>query len=64
MEQAEALARDFPRVRSQMESGAAPDGSIWVPYGNPPWLVTMASPQAPLPGLVIAVSSAKVVPPG
>jgi len=64
MEQAEALARDFPRVRAQMESGAAPSGSIWVPYGNQPWLVTMASPQAPLPGLVIAVSSANVAPPG
>jgi signal transduction histidine kinase len=64
MEQAEALAKDFPRVRAQIESGAAPDGSAWVPYGEPLWLVTMTSPQPPLPGLVIAVSSAMVVPPG
>jgi len=31
MEQAESLAKDFPRVRAQMESGAATDGSVWVP---------------------------------
>jgi signal transduction histidine kinase len=64
MEQAEALAKDFPRVRAQIESGAASDGPAWVPYGNPLWLVTMTSPQPPLPGLVMAVSSAMIVPPG
>ena len=64
MEQAAALAKDFPRVRAQIESGAAPDGSAWVPYGNALWLVTMTSPQPPLPGLVMAVSSAMVAPPG
>src|SRR5262249_51295406 len=64
MEQAAALANRFPRVRAQIESGTARDGSIWVPYGNEPWLVTMTSPQPPLPGLVIAVSSSMVVPPG
>jgi len=64
MQQVEALARDFPRLRAQMESGMAPDGSVWVSYGQEPWLVTIASPQPPLPGLAIAVSSAKVAPPG
>jgi signal transduction histidine kinase len=72
MEQAAALARDFPRVRAQIESGAAPDRAAWVPYGPPssppsndaPWLVTMTPPQPPLPGLVLAVRSAKVAPPG
>jgi signal transduction histidine kinase len=64
MEQAEALAKALPRVRAQIESGAATDGSAWVPYGNPLWLVTITSPQPPLPGLVMAVSSAMVVPPG
>jgi signal transduction histidine kinase len=76
MEQAAALARDFPRVSAQIESGAAPDRSAWVPYGppssplsNPPsgdaaWLVTMTPPQPPLPGLVLAVWSTKVAPPG
>jgi signal transduction histidine kinase len=68
MEQAAALAKNFPRVRAQIESGAAPDASAWVAYGTPsseaPWLVTMTSPQPPLPGLVLAVSSTKVAPPG
>ena len=64
MQQAEALAKDFPRVRAQIETSAVADASVWVPYGPEPWLVTVASPQAPLPGLVIAVSSAKVAPPG
>jgi hypothetical protein len=64
MQQAEALAKDFPRVRAQVESGAAPDGSVWVPYGQESWLVAVASAQPPLAGLVIAVSSAKVTPPG
>jgi len=63
-EQAEALAKDLPRVRAQIESGTASDGSAWVPYGNPLWLVTITSQQPPLPGLVMAVSSAMVVPPG
>jgi hypothetical protein len=53
MEQAAALANSFPRVRAP----------IWVPYGNEPWLVTVTSPQPPLPGLVVAVSSARVMSP-
>jgi signal transduction histidine kinase len=64
MEQAEALARYFLRVRAQIESGSASNGSVWVPFGNPLWLVTMTSAQPPLPGLVMAVSSALVAPPG
>jgi signal transduction histidine kinase len=63
IEQAEALARDFPRVRAQVESGAAAS-PVWVPYGGEPWLITITSPQPPLPGLVLAVSSSKVAPPG
>jgi signal transduction histidine kinase len=61
MEQVAALAKDFARVRARIESGG---GSAWVPYGNEPWLVTLTSPQPPLPGLVLAVSSTKVAPPG
>ena len=64
MEQAEALAKDLPRVRAQIESGTPSDGSAWVPYGNPLWLVAITSQQPPLPGLVMAVSPAMVVPPG
>ena len=66
MEQAAALAKDFPRVRAQIESGAAPGQSAWVPYGQGGnlWLVTLTPPQAPLPALVLAVSSNEVAPPG
>ena len=64
MVQAGALAKDYRRVRAEIESGAASDGSAWVSYGKEPWLVTMTSPQLPLPALVIAVSSTMVVPPG
>jgi len=65
MEQAAALAKDFARVRARVESGG---GSGWIPYGPPssedPWLVTITPPQPPLPGLVLAVWSSKVAPPG
>jgi len=59
MEQAVALGKGIPRLRAQIEAGAA-----WVPYGVEPWLVTITSPQAPLPALLVAVSSARVAPPG
>ena len=62
LEQAMALVKDFQRVRGQIESSAS--GPVWVPFGDEPWLVTMASPAPPFPGLVIAVSSARVAPPG
>lgn len=64
MEQAAALVTSFPRVRAQIESGAVRGRSTWVPYGEALWLVTITSPQPPLPGLVMAVSSAMVAPPG
>jgi signal transduction histidine kinase len=64
MEQATALIGEFPRLRARIESGNAPGGSVWVPFGATPWLVTMTPPTPPLPGLVMAVSSSKVVPPG
>jgi signal transduction histidine kinase len=64
MDQATALIGDFPRLRARIESGNAPGGSVWVPFGATPWLVTMTAPMPPLPGLVVAVSPAMVVPPG
>jgi signal transduction histidine kinase len=62
-EQAEALARDFPGLRAEVESAAA-SSPVWVPYGEEPWLVTLTPPAPPLPGMAMAVSSASVVPPG
>ena len=64
-EQAAALARDFGHVRARIEAGGK---SAWVPYGpasgENSWLVTLTSPQPPLPGLVLAVSLSKIAPPG
>jgi signal transduction histidine kinase len=59
MEQAVALGKVIPHLRAQIEGGAA-----WVPYGVEPWLVTITSAQAPLPALIVAVSSTRVAPPG
>jgi signal transduction histidine kinase len=64
MEQASALAKDFERVRGRVEAVGASSGSAWVPYGDDPWLVTITAPHPPLSGLVLAVSAAKVAPPG
>ena len=63
MEQAVALAKDFGRVRARIEAGT-PAGYTWVPYGSEPWLVTLTEPQPSLPGFLLAVSSARVAPPG
>jgi len=63
LEQARMLARDFPRILAQVESGA-PTGAVWVPYGSEPWLVTTTPAAAPLPRLAIAVSAASIAPPG
>jgi signal transduction histidine kinase len=59
MQQAAALSKDVPRIQAQIDAGAA-----WVPYGEEPWLVTIAAPQPPLPGVVVILSSAKAAPPG
>jgi signal transduction histidine kinase len=59
MEQATAIGKDVPRLRAQIENGAA-----WIPFGEEPWLVTIVPAAARLPGLLVAVSSTKVAPPG
>jgi len=59
MEQAAAIGKEVPRLRAQIENGAA-----WIPFGEEPWLVTIVPAAARLPGLVVAVSSTKVAPPG
>jgi hypothetical protein len=69
MEEAEALTKDVTRLRARIESVASPSGTVWVPYvpaaeSQTPWLVTITDPQPPLPGLLLAVASDKVAPPG
>jgi len=63
LEQAVALARDFARVRPQIESGGS-SKPVWAAYGKEPWLITIVPASSPLPELVLAVSSAKAAPPG
>jgi signal transduction histidine kinase len=63
MEQAAALARDFQRVRAQIESSPS-SGTVWIPYGGEPWLVAIIPPAPPLPALLMAVSSVKASPRG
>jgi len=63
LEQAVALARDFARVRPQIDSGGA-SKPAWAAYGKEPWLVTIVPASPPVPELLLAVSSAKAAPPG
>ena len=63
IQQASALASDFPRVRAQLESSSAP-GTIWTAYGPEPWLITLTPATEQAPELAIAVSSVKALPPG
>jgi signal transduction histidine kinase len=58
MEQAAELARDYGKLRGQLELAAA------VPYGAEPWLVTAVSPEPSRPGLLLALSSGRLAPPG
>src|SRR5581483_11757806 len=62
LQRASEFARDFPRVRAQIES--TPNGVAWAAYGDEPWLVTIAPAGPPLPNLVVVVSSMRVSPPG
>ncbi|HEY2933362.1 MAG TPA: HAMP domain-containing sensor histidine kinase [Acidobacteriota bacterium] len=65
MEQIGALARDLSLVRARMQAGAAQGrDSVWVAYGNEPWLVTVTPPAPPISALVFVISSRKVAPPG
>jgi signal transduction histidine kinase len=59
LERVSDLVKDAGRIRVRVEAGAE-----WVPYGEEPWLVTVTARQADLPPLLLAVSSAKVAPPG
>lgn len=59
LEQASAMTKDVARLRAQVENGAA-----WIPYGDEPWLVTLAPAAPGQPGLIVVVSSRRVAPPG
>jgi signal transduction histidine kinase len=63
MEQVLALARDVPKVRGAIESVIGTD-SVWLPYGNEPWLVTVTPSSPSSAALVFIVSSRQVEPRG
>jgi signal transduction histidine kinase len=58
-EQVEGLAKDFSKIAARME----PQQTVWIPFGEQPWLVTV-TPSAPtLPPLVLVVSAPAISPP-
>lgn len=63
MEKIAAMAKDFPRLRAQIESDR-PAGPVWVAYSDEPWLITVTPPAPPLPAMALVVSSAQAAPPG
>jgi len=65
MEQVLALANGDDRL-SQLRSAfrSAPGDLSWIGYGSDPWLITVLSPTPFAAPVVMAVSSARVVPDG
>jgi signal transduction histidine kinase len=65
MEQIVALANDLNRLgRIDFPFHASPGKSVWLAYGDEPWLVTVMSTASFAPPVVLAISSKKVAPPG
>jgi signal transduction histidine kinase len=48
-EQSEALQADFPRLLGRLQS----ENPVWIPYGEPAWLVSLASGAGAGPVLVV-----------
>jgi signal transduction histidine kinase len=59
-EQVKGVAKSLARVRGRVESGEAQ----WIAHGEEPWLLTVTPPAPPVPGLLFAVSTAKLSSPG
>jgi signal transduction histidine kinase len=66
MEQIMAMANDGDERLSQLRGAfrSAPGDLSWIGYGSDPWLVTVLSPTPFATPVVMAVSSARVVPDG
>jgi signal transduction histidine kinase len=59
-----ALANDLNRLgRIDFPFHATPGNSVWLAYGDEPWLITVMSRASFTPPLVLAVSSKKILPP-
>lgn len=65
VEQIMALANDLNRLgRLDFPFHASPGKSVWLAYGDEPWLVTVMSTASFSPPVVLAISSRKISPPG
>ena len=65
VEQILALASDLNRLsRIDFPFHVGPGNSVWLAYGDEPWLITMMSTASFAPPVVLAVSSRKIAPTG
>lgn len=65
VEQILALANDLSRLgQIDFPFHANPGQSVWLAYGDEPWLITVMSTASFAPPVVVAVSSRKVLLPG
>jgi signal transduction histidine kinase len=65
VEQILALANDLNRLgRIDFPFHASPGKSVWLAYGDEPWLITVTSTESFAPPVVLAISSKKISPPG
>ena len=64
-EQITALANDLNHLgRIDFPFHVSPGKSVWLAYGDEPWLLTVMSTASFAPPVVLAVSSKKIAPPG
>jgi signal transduction histidine kinase len=64
IEQIMTLANDLTRLgRLDFPFHASPGKSVWLAYGDEPWLLTVMSTASFSPPVVLAVSSKKISPP-
>ena len=65
VEQILALASDLNRLgRIDFPFHASPGKSVWLAYGDEPWLITVTSTASFAPPVVLAISSKMISPPG
>jgi signal transduction histidine kinase len=60
-----SLANDLNRLgRIDFPFHASPGKSVWLAYGDEPWLITVTSTASFAPPVVLAISSKRISPPG
>src|SRR5262249_53802275 len=64
-EQILSFAADLDRLgRIDFPFHASPGKSVWLAYGDDPWLITVTSTASFAPPVVLAVSGKNIAPPG